>query len=296
MAGKLKISGEGGEAAGDLGEAAAGAEAAADAGAADAGLDAVDVGADAAEAGAEALNPAPKPVDGAADPLNEGSAALAEAVADLKAQRDAALQRADQAQQDAFAAHERADKAEAEVKALVGAPVTPDPALAEKDKAIAELTAERDRGLARVAELEALLADEGAVVTAQGDAPDVKRPRPGKVLTIPPEGKRATFSMASAWLADGGLTVVVLTDDRGAVQPYPALVGGQSLFTTVPSGLTCNAPIELTAEMERMEVRHAVLLASDGTVLTACRLGALLLGGGGLSALIPANNLLFTFD
>lgn len=93
----------------------------------------------------------------------------------------------------------------------------------------------------------------------------------------------------------GELAQVVLTDDSDLVQPYGPAIGGKAMFTVKDSALLFAPQIALEPEMEAVTVRHAVLLSGDGKVLSTCRFGALLIGGGGNSAAIPGNNVRFAF-
>ena len=214
-----------------------------------------------------------------ADPLDP-------AVVAMRAERDAAFARADTAETDYLvqsdhlaAANAARVKAEGELKAALEA---------------------LDSANATKASLGAQLAALGAAPPPAPPETKIKRPKVGAVLKLPEEGARAKGAAVVAALEAGGALVMVLADDAGAVQPFAAQVGWQEMFLVHspdarPTVLF--APnLELTAAMERIALRYVVLLDGHGKVLSSCRLGALLIGGGGLSALIPGNSLRFEFE
>lgn len=208
----------------------------------------------------------------------------APAIAALTAERDAALTRADKIETDYLV---QSDKL-AEVNA----------ALEKAKNDNAEYATDTDKMRGTIAKLEAQIA---ALCAAPAPAPapvdvSIKRPKVGKELKLPEEGKRAKAEAVHSVLAAGAQLVMVLADDNGKVQPYPAQVGGTNMFTAHGTGLLFAGAIDLAPERDAVEMRFAVLLDVDGKVLAACRLGAMLLGGGGLSAMIPGNNLRFEFD
>jgi len=256
-----------------------------------AGLKVIDEGADAAaaakdagEQGAEQAAATDATTQGTEQAAAEGdggvSAAEDPAVAALREERDAALARAEKAEADYLAQSDELAKANAAL-------------FAAKDE-----NATGDEDKARIAELEAQIA---AMQAAQPTPPapvdvDIKYPKVGKALKIPEEGKRATAADVANLLAAGDVLVMVLTDSNGKVQDYAPQVGGPGLFIARDTGLMFGADIDLKPEMPRIELRFAVLLDAAGKVLSSCRLGALLIGGDGLSAMIPANNLRFDFE
>ncbi|WP_298164566.1 hypothetical protein [Novosphingobium sp.] len=174
--------------------------------------------------------------------------------------------------------------------------------LAAANAQVASLTDDLKDREARIDALTATLAQRDAQIAALGAAPPapvaettIKRPKVGKALKLPEEGEYAKWGDVSDLLDAGDLTVLVLADDNGVVQPYPAVIGGKALFTPQASSLLFGGMIQLEPEMDQVTLRFAVLLDAGGKVLSVCRLGALLIGGGGLSAMIPGNNLRFSF-
>ena len=156
---------------------------------------------------------------------------------------------------------------------------------------------------AQILALTATIAQRDAQIAALGAAPPtpvaeaaIKLPKLGKVLKVPEEDGFAKWTDVLASLDDGALAVVVLADDNGVVQPFAPVVGGKALFTTQGDALLYAPLIALEPESDLVTMRFAVLLDAGGKVLSVCRLGALLIGGGGLSAMIPGNNLRFAFS
>ena len=204
------------------------------------------------------------------------------ALAALRVERDAALARADQAETDYLVQSDKLASANAELAKLAGQ---------IKDRDAADDTAK-----ATITKLEAQIIALGATPPAPPAELAIKRPKVGKELKLPEEGKRAKAADVLGLLGDGELLMVVLADDNARVQPFPAQVGGADLFTASGAGLLFAGAIELNQDAEATVMRHAVLMDAQGKVLSSCRLGALLLGGGGLSAMIPGNSLRFDFD
>lgn len=236
--------------------------------------------AQAAEAAAKAVQP---PAGGAIAEAAGGAAAPANpALAALMAERDAAVTRADTAEGDYLAQSDKLAEANA--------------ALVKFKAELAELTAAADKGLATITKLEAQVVALGAAPAEPEPTIEIKRPKPGKVLKLPEEGKRAKGDDVLGGLDAGGLLVLVLVDDNARVQSYAARVGGADLFAAQGGGLLFTGAIDLMPDLPPVEMRAAVVLDIDGKVLSSCRLGALLLGGGGLSAMIPGNSLRFEFD
>jgi hypothetical protein len=126
-------------------------------------------------------------------------------------------------------------------------------------------------------------------------AATIKAPKPGKVLKLPEEGARAKADAVAADLDGGAALGLVLTDDDGRVQPFPAQVGGRDIFLLTggpgEARILFGPPLSLGADLPPCTVRHAVLIDESGGVLSSCRFSADLIGGNGFSALIPGNNI-----
>ncbi len=174
--------------------------------------------------------------------------------------------------------------------------------LAAANSQVASLTDDLKDREARIDALTATLAQRDAQIAALGAAPPapvaeatIKRPKVGTALELPEEDDYAKWGDVAGLLDEGELVVLVLADDNGVVQPYPAVIGGKALFTAQAGSLLYGGMIQLEPEMDQVTLRFAVLLDAGGKVLSVCRLGALLIGGGGLSAMIPGNNLRFNF-
>lgn len=233
-----------------------------------------------------AVNEAQEALEAAAEGADAAELADAEAaLAALTAERDAAIERGDSLETDYLAQSDKLAAANAALAKAAGD-------LKEALETIDQVTGAK-------AQVEAQLAALGVAPPKPVRAVKIKRPEPGKALELPDESARAKGEDVAAALLDGEVLVLVLLDDAGRVQPYPAQVGGAELFTLHspeidPYVLFC-AAIELRADMAHIEVRQAVLLDAKGTVLSSCRFGALLIGGGGNTALIPGNGLAFRF-
>ena len=214
-----------------------------------------------------------------ADPLDP-------AVAAMREERDAAVLRGDQLEADYLAQSDKLAAANA--------------ALAASGDAHREALNEAERLAGLLAEREAALAKLGAPTPKVPKAVKWKLPKPGTVVAVPDEGERATSAEVTALFEDGAALALLLLGDDSAVQPFPAQLGGAEKFLlqSPEAGATVlfAVAIELTAELPFIAVRHAVLLDAGGAVLSSCRLGAVLIGGGGNTALIPANNLRFEFE
>lgn len=231
---------------------------------------------DAAEAEA-----GPEAVDLAAAPA-AGDAPVDPAIAALTTERDAAVARADQLETDYLA--------QSDILAEVNGK------LFKAEGSLSEIAAAADTAQATIARLEAQIVALGAAPPAAPVEVLIKRPKPGKELKLPEAGNRAKAAAIQGLLADGALLMVVLVDDSGLVQPWPAAVGSAEMFTAAGERLLFAPAIALAPEMPAIEIRHVVLLDAAGKVLSACRYGALVLGGGGLSAMLASNTVLFEFD
>ena len=190
----------------------------------------------------------------------------------------------------------RADRVDSEYLAQSDKLAAANATIARLNDDIKERDLALDKAMGDLAARDAQIAALGARPAPLEPTPAIKRPKVGKVLKLPEEDKFAPAREVMAALDAGEVLVMVLADDNGVVQPFPAVVGGKSMFTVRDSGLLYAAEIDLAPEIELVTVRHAVLLDADGKVLSACRFGALLIGGGGLSARIPGNNVRFNFD
>ncbi|WP_226018114.1 hypothetical protein [Novosphingobium sp. FKTRR1] len=193
-------------------------------------------------------------------------------------------------------ARARADAVEAEYLAQSDKLATANATIASLRDKLSERDAALDNAQAAIAQRDAQIAALGASPIAPVAEVVIERPKVGKALKLPEDGERAAAADVMASLDAGGVVVMVLADDGAVVQPYPPAIGGKGLFTVHGSGLLYSGTIDLNPEIEQVTVRYAVLLDSAGKVLSTCRLGALLIGGAGLSAMIPGNNLRFDFD
>ncbi len=195
---------------------------------------------------------------------------------------------------------EALDRAHATIDRMQGEYLAQSDRLAAVNARAASL---EDEVTAKQGEIDALtkaVAERDAQIAALGSAPPpvpaeyaVHRPAAGDVLKglddfTPTED-------AIAYLDAGELLVMVLADDNGVVQPFAPAIGGKAMFTPHGGSLLYAPLIMLEPELPLVSVRYAVLLDDDGNVLSVCRLGAVLIGGGGLSAMIPGNNLRFNF-
>lgn len=210
-----------------------------------------------------------------APPADDGPIAEAQAAA------TAALERADRAEADFLAQSDKLAAANARIASL------------QEDLKAGQNTI--DQLTATIAQRDAQIAVLGIAAPAPAIVTSIARPEPGEVLKLPEDGASAKWSEVSNALDQGAVLVLVLVNDSGAVQPFPAIIGGKALFTVQGNTLLYAGVIDLAPETALATVRHAVLLNDKGNVLSTCRLGALLIGGGGNSALIPGNNLRFAF-
>lgn len=174
--------------------------------------------------------------------------------------------------------------------------------LAAANAQVVSLTEDLKDRDAQIDALTKTVAERDAQIAALNAAPPppaaeatIKRPEVGNALKLPEEGQFAKWADVLADLDAGELAQVVLTDDSDLVQPYGPAIGGKAMFTVKDSALLFAPQIALEPEMEAVTVRHAVLLDAGGKVLSTCRFGALLIGGGGNSAAIPGNNVRFAF-
>lgn len=174
--------------------------------------------------------------------------------------------------------------------------------LAAANAQVVSLTEDLKDRDAQIDALTKTVAERDAQIAALNAAPPppaaeatIKRPKVGKALKLPDEDQFAKWADVLADLDDGELLQVVLTDDSDLVQPFGPAIGGKAMFTVKESALLFAPQIALEPEMQAVTVRRAVLLDADGKVLSTCRFGALLIGGGGNSAAIPGNNVRFAF-
>lgn len=264
------------------------------------------------EAAASAEEPAPETVTGGgtgeadADPAT--APAPAEVPADLAVPTDPALS-ADPGLP-AHVAMNEVDALEAEVQRVTAALeaahaefldqsdklAAANAEIASLEADVGEKQAEIDRLTATVAQRDAQIAAMGSVPPPEPAEAGIFRVRAGDALTLPEDGAHAKWGDVLDSLDAGGLVQVALVGDAGIVQPWGPMVGGKALFAVRERGLLYAGAIDLLPELPEVTVRHAVLLDDKGDVLSTCRLGALLIGGGGNSALIPGNNLRFEFS
>jgi len=173
------------------------------------------------------------------------------------------------------------------------APVV-DPRIAELENALAKAKADNDNAAQKIAKLEA------GIAPAADPVPEIeiKRPKVGAQLKMPKKQRDADKVVEA--LNDGDLFQVVLADAGSQVLPAVNFVGGQSILAASGDGddirLTLIEPIEIDSSNPHASIREAWLLDVNGIALSKCRLAVDLVGGGGLTAAIPAKSIVFNFE
>ena len=169
-----------------------------------------------------------------------------------------------------------------------------DPRIAELEDALAKAKADNDNAAQKIAKLEA------GIAPAADPVPEIeiKRPKVGVHLKLPKKLRDADKVIEA--LNDGDLFQVVLADAGSHVLPAINFVGGQSILTASGEGddarLTLIEPIEIDSSNPHASIREAWLLDVNGAALSKCRLAVDLVGGGGLTAAIPAKSIVFNFE
>jgi hypothetical protein len=162
------------------------------------------------------------------------------------------------------------------------------------EDALAKANAENDNAAQKIAKLEA------GIAPAADPTPEIeiKRPKVGVQLKFPKKLRDADKVVEA--LNEGDLFQVVLADSSSHVLPAVNFVGGQSILTASGDGddirLTLIEPIEIDSSSPSASIREAWLLDVNGVALSKCRLAVDLVGGGGLTAAIPAKSLVFNFE
>ncbi len=164
----------------------------------------------------------------------------------------------------------------------------------ELEDALAKAKADNDNAAQKIAKLEVGIAPAAAPVPEI----EIKRPKVGATLKLPKKPRDADKVVES--LNDGDLFQVVLADAGSQVLPAINFVGGQSILTASGDGddirLTLIEPIEIESGNPHASIREAWLLDVNGVALSKCRLAVDLVGGGGLTAAIPAKSIVFNFE
>lgn len=164
----------------------------------------------------------------------------------------------------------------------------------ELEDALAKAKADNDNAAQKIAKLEA------GIAPAADPIPEIeiKRPKVGTQLKLPKKLRDADKVVEA--FNDGDLFQVVLADAASQVLPAINFVGGQSILTASGDGddirLTLIEPIEIDSSNPHASIREAWLLDVNGAALSKCRLAVDLVGGGGLTAAIPAKSLVFNFE
>jgi hypothetical protein len=164
----------------------------------------------------------------------------------------------------------------------------------ELEDALAKSKADNDNAAQKIAKLEA------GISPAADPVPEIeiKRPKVGAQLKMPKKQRDADKVVEG--LNDGDLFQVVLADAGSQVLPAVNFVGGQSILAASGDGddirLTLIEPIEIDSSNPHASIREAWLLDVNGVALSKCRLAVDLVGGGGLTAAIPAKSIVFNFE
>lgn len=170
----------------------------------------------------------------------------------------------------------------------------PDPRIAELEDALAKANAENDNAAAKIAKLQAGIAPAAKPVPEI----EIKRPKIGAELKF--GKKQVAGEKVIEALEEGDLFQVVLADAGSHVLPAVFFVGGHSILTANgvddDARLTLIEPIEIESGNPPASIREAWLLDVNGVALSKCRLAVDLVGGGGLTAAIPAKSIVFRFE